>query len=352
MPTQRPPQKPIPYKPRVGLERPIRAEDAPADSDPLGLDNQPARPRHAMEEVDVPDPPAGAGSQVSGVRSETPAPGPRPPAPDTQEDVAFTRGPARRPAPTDPLLQWATGLPTTRKAIYAGWLIQSYQSEALDEALLAAGFDCVSIRHGAGNVVEHWALPSASLFVICEGVQSIGEMKQTAERYGIAFGWRGAGGQGSGVGSRPQSVLRCRVLIRELLQAGYTEPLLLSLKSTLTGDFLAALMRQYDVLDALANFRAEAKKPPMPLPFYACSIPLGPGEAVARGSVQTKEITPMAALVPTPITREYVLAHWIKREWVPIIEGLLDQTVAWSTTTSQLIAAGEANGSPEGTDLL
>lgn len=80
-------------------------------------------------------------------------------------------------------------------------------------------------------------------------------------------------------------------------------------------------------------------------PFYACSIPLGPGQEVARGSGgQTREITPPVATIPTPITKEYVRAHWIKRNWVVLIEGLLDDTIRWSVATSKLIGAGEEQG--------
>jgi hypothetical protein len=253
------------------------------------------------------------------------------------EDTTFTRGPARRP-PTrvgDPLLQWSTGLQTTERRIYAGWLAEAGRLDELDAAMEQAGFSQVTIRHGSGNIVTHWAIEAANLFVIAEGVQSIAEMKHTTDRYGIAFGWRTL------EGGRVQSVLRFRAFLHELLEVGFTQPLLVTVKGTLTGDLIAALMRQYDVLDAVEAFRAKEKKPALNPPFYACSIPLGPGQEVARGTVQTKEITPIVARIPDLITREYILAHWIRRDWVPLIEGLLDQTIAWSVTTSALIAAGE-----------
>src|SRR5919107_1646083 len=99
------------------------------------------------------------------------------------EDVAFTRGPARRPIArvADPLLQWSTGLTTTKRMIYAGWMIETGRSEALDAAMTAAGYETVTIKHGSGNLVTHWAVETANLFVIADGVQSIGEMKSTPE---------------------------------------------------------------------------------------------------------------------------------------------------------------------------
>jgi len=253
------------------------------------------------------------------------------------DDTQFSRGPARRPAPlvSDPLLQWSTGLPTREKTIYTGWLCEAGKHEALDDAMARARYEPIVIKHGSGNMVTHWAVETASVFVVAEGVQSIGEMKHTSERYGVAFGWRTL------EGGRQQSVLRARVFLQELLQVGFAEPLLVTVKSTLTGDLLAALTRQYDVLDAVDVFRAADGKPALGPPFYAASIPLGPGAEVARGSVQTKEITPMVAAIPTPVTKEHIRAHWIKREWVPLIEGMLDETITWSTQASLAIALGE-----------
>jgi hypothetical protein len=259
------------------------------------------------------------------------------------EPPAFTRGPARRPAPpvADPLLQWATGLQTKERRIYAGWLIEAGKYDALDGALEQAGFPFVTIKHGNGNLVTHWAIETANVFVITDGVQSIGEMKGTSERYGIAFGWRAR------QDGRPQSHLRARVFLQELLAISFPDPLLLTLKGTVTGDLLAALTCQYAVLDAVDAFRKEAGKPPYNPPFYACSIPLGPGQEVMRGNGDaSKEITPMVARMPEPITKAYILDHWAKRPWVEAIESLVDATLAWSVATSKLIASGE-EGQPE-----
>ena len=254
------------------------------------------------------------------------------------DDVTFTRGPARRPMPrvADPLLQWATGLQTKERRIYAGWLAEAGKLDALDEAMQQAGFSQVTIKHGSGNMVTHWAVETANLFVVAEGVQSIGEMKHTEERFGIAFGWRTL------EGGRQQSVLRFRAFLHELLDVGFYEPLLVTAKSTLTGDVIAALTRQYEVLDAVDVFRAQDKKPALSPPFYACSIPLGPGQEVARGSGgQTKEITPPIAAIPSPVTKDYIRSRWIKRDWSTLIEGMLDDTIRWSVTSSKLIGSGE-----------
>jgi hypothetical protein len=239
------------------------------------------------------------------------------------------------PAIEDPLLQWATGLTTKDRRIYAGWLVEAGKHDDLDTAMHAADFEFVTIKHGNGNLVTHWAVPTANLFVVAEGMQVIGAMRNTEERFGIAFGWRRT------EDGRAQSVLRARVFLRELLEVGYCEPLLLTLKSTVTGDFLNALQWQYTVLDALMEFRQAAGKTGV-LPFYACSIPIGAGEEVARGNGSaTREISPPVALVPNPVTKQYVKEHWIKAAWVGVIEDILDDTIRWSITTSALIGNGE-----------
>lgn len=253
------------------------------------------------------------------------------------DDVTFGRGAARRPQiqVADPLLQWASGLPTNDRRIYAGWLVECGKDEQLDTALSTADFVPIAIRHGSGNIVTHWAIDVANVFLVADGVQTIAEMKGTSDRYGIAFGWRRL------PDGRMQSQLRARVFLRELLATGYMEPLLLTVKGTSTGDLLTALMRQYEVLDENARLREAAGKEPWQLPLYAFSIPLGPGQEVTRGSGQaTKEITPIVTTCPDPITKEHLVAHWIKRAWVEPIEQLVEPTIAWSVAESAAIAEG------------
>jgi len=260
------------------------------------------------------------------------------------EPPTFTRGPARRPIEVnDAVLQWATGLPTTNRSIYVGWMLECCKDPDLDDAMARAGFTDITIRHGSGKLVTHWAIETANVFVIADGVQSPIEMRSTPERFGIAYGWRTL------EGGRAQSVLKLRGCLAELLAIGYDLPLTISVKSTLTDDMLGALNRQYDVLDAIDAFRRADGKPPLGPPFYACSIPLCAGDEVTRGSgSQTKQITPMRTAIPEEITREYILAHWCKRAWAAVIEAAMDATIAWSIATSQQIAAGEEAAAEQG----
>jgi hypothetical protein len=163
-----------------------------------------------------------------------------------EDEVTFSRGPARRPIPrvSDPLLQWATGLQTKQRAIYAGWLCEAGKNEDLDAAMGRAKVEQVQIKHGTGSIVTHWQLMEITAIFIAEGVQSMGEMKNTEDRWGLAFGWRTL------EGGRQQSALRGRLLLPRLLEVGYAEPFLWSMKGTITGDMIDALTRQYEVLDA------------------------------------------------------------------------------------------------------
>lgn len=262
----------------------------------------------------------------------------RPSAAATEaESSGFTRGPARRPVPrvADSVMQWATGLQTTDRRMYVGWLIEVAINSDLDDAMAEIGHQVVTIKHGNGNTVSHWAVETADLYVIADGVQTIGEMQRTNERHGIAFGWRTL------LNGRQQSQLRFRALLSELTEVGYLHPLTVTAKSTLTGDVITALLRQYDVLDAVDAIRATKSKPPMNPPFYACALPIGPGVEVVRGQAgNSKEITPVMAKVPEAITEAYIINHWIKKPLIAVIESLMDETIAWSVATSQQIAAG------------
>ena len=158
------------------------------------------------------------------------------------EEFGFTRGPARRPKATvsDPLLQWAGGLETKTRALYVGWFTEVNVNAELDEACQRTGFHNVQIKHqrtGApAEIKTHWAIPVANIFVICDGVQTILEMAETKERNGIAFWWKQNG-------DRPESHLRARVYLRELLEVGFDRPFTLTAKSNLTGDIITAMLR-------------------------------------------------------------------------------------------------------------
>lgn len=243
-------------------------------------------------------------------------------------EYQFARGAAKRPtAPTDKLvrLQWASGLPTTDRRLYAGWLIQVGQDDTLDVLLESAEHEAVTIKHGSGNQVQHWAFDTLSLFVVCDGVQSLADIRGTSERYGIALGW----GEKDG---RRESRLELQAFAQELLDIGYDEPILFSCRSTMTGDVVAALGEHFRVLDRATRA----------VPFYAFSVPITLGAAVMRGkSGAQKEICPPVAIIPEVITREYMADHYVSRDLAPRIEKMLDSVVPWSVQRSVAFGLAE-----------
>lgn len=221
------------------------------------------------------------------------------------------------------LLQWAIGLPTKDRSLYAGWFVQRGKDEQLDTCAAAAGLPTVTIKHSEAGLVEHWRLDTADLFIIAEGLQSTAEMGVTSERYGVAYWWETTE-QG-----REISQLRARVLVKQLVDAGYTQPLTLTVKSTLTGDVLNAFERVYDMLDWVKRTNGRD------LPFYAFALSVSPGGEVQRGKAGAqKEIVPPVAQMPTEITRDWLLGRYVGSTLARTCADLLPATVAWSQRTS------------------
>src|SRR5947209_18439482 len=95
----------------------------------------------------------------------------------------------RRPLGSGPLLQWFNGLPAG-KALAVGWHIQASRcSDALGEALHAARYERLTVLHRmTGELVEYWHIEPCSLIGLCNGFSDPWEMRQSAERDGIAYG--------------------------------------------------------------------------------------------------------------------------------------------------------------------
>lgn len=257
-------------------------------------------------------------------------------------DLTFQDEPAARPVASGPLLQWATGLQTTDRRVYVGWFVETARDEALDAAMQQAGYPTVTIRHASGHAVTHWALETATVFVLARGVPTFAQMRDdpTTHAWGIAYGWTQT------QDGRPQSHLRVQVLLRALLAHGYAEPLVIAFKSTQTADMHRALSAHYDVLDAARTARGRD------YPFYAFSIPIGPSaQPVIRGAAgNSKEITVPVALIPRPITEAYLREHWIARQsTIDRCADLLRAACQWSVRECARIDSGEMAEIEQGT---
>lgn len=252
-------------------------------------------------------------------------------------DVVFSRQTCRRPQPTsnDPILIWASGLPTTDRQIHAGWISEVGKHEEFDRACYEIGLQTVKIKHGGGAVVEHWKIDYPNFFVLCDGIQTLYEAtNKPDERYGIALDWDE---------QRGRSVLKMKVFLRGLCELGAFIPLIISVKSRFTADILSALEAHLDVIDVMADL-ARQKGKDTSFPFYACDISLfPPADPVMRGQAgKQKEVYPIVTDIPEKdkIDRQFALDRYIQPEWVAEIENRLDDVIAWSKIVSAAIRLG------------
>jgi cell division septation protein DedD len=210
-----------------------------------------------------------------------------------------------------PTMQWATGLAATNRQIITGWLIPTAQDDDLDTTLLGIDTPRVTIKHGSGKTVTHWHLDRAELLLVATDVNGPN---------GVWFAWQQKND------GRGQSKLKARVYVRALVEAGYRHSLLISLKSTLTGDMRKAFNRLYDMSKATQKS----------IPIYAWWLPTMAGADVERGKGQTKIIAPVVADVPDTPSRDWLVNQYAARDkqLLAQVEGELPSVMAWSAETA------------------
>jgi hypothetical protein len=85
-------------------------------------------------------------------------------------------------------------------------------------------------------------------------------------------------------------------------------------------------------------------KTPAKLPFYAISMEVKAGDKfVTRGKEpgKQKKVLPMVLNAPANPTAEenlqqsaqYIKSHWLKKDWIALVENLVEETVRWSQQT-------------------
>ena len=286
---------------------------------------------------------------------------------------------ARRPEPEQSrhLLAWRTGLSPSRRITgeaipnYAGWCIEvpdpdeegelSSDDQALldameylygvtDENGIAMAVPIV-IQHRGDEAssfkpryVQYCALSYASLYVVCEDIPSNSQMKASVEnRWGVAYAWPKGG----------KSTLQFSVFVKELVEAGYSLPLLCSFRGGITENVLAMLRTQHKVLKVVDKLRAE-KNPNAPLlPFYAYDLPTVVSYQTKNlgSGAESQEVYYPTARVPMVIDLPYLAQHATPAETATIIEedDRVSQAVAWSITASKamLEKAEEAQSGKE-----
>ena len=247
---------------------------------------------------------------------------------------SFRGRPAQRPVATirtEPVLQWASQLMTKEKKIHSGWLTEVGRDDALDVAMAECGIKEITIKHGNGKFVTHWDIGAAVILPVIEQVDTLQTIKNGPERSGMALGWRLT------EDGKNQSFLKMFVFLVPLLEIGYDLPLILTAKSTLTGDICHALWRHYDLIDFAEDARVKAGKPRAGYPYYAFALSLGPGQDVMRGSGVQKDFTPVINNMPDPPTKEWAKAFYVGNipHYMELVEGKLPEAVEWSVSASR-----------------
>lgn len=279
-------------------------------------------------------------------------------------DFATTGAFAPEPETSQHFLSWFKGLNATKSATgkalpnYRGWAIQwpepggegedlSMDDESLrvaleslcdpDEHGVARGAEII-VQHrgdegsnGKPRIVRYCALARASLFVICRGIPSNGQMRSVETRWGVAAGWQDG-----------KSVVQFQCFVKELMDEGYFLPFFCSFKGTITDFVLNALRVQYKVLK-LANELRSRYKPDLPaLPYYAYDLPLTVSDAPRSvGKVQAQSIYVPVPVIPQSIDVAYLREHYASIGELEVIEDddRVGHAVAWSVETSKGFSA-------------
>ncbi len=250
-----------------------------------------------------------------------------------------------RPRPENVTLSWANGLQAKRSLVkngvqttdeftFAGLFCDPHEDPLLDAAMEMVKTPKIKILHREGWA-EHWAMPKCALHLLAEGYHGKGAMRDTQDRLGLAYGWRYSAEK-----KHDESYFRLWVLPQQLLGL-YDKPLKLCLNSTATGDGLALLDRQMDVL-TYAHEYLTACEMDTELPLWTYALPVGaPPDRVSRGQgVKSKEIYPIIAL-PARLDAGYLQRYEVKSEEVSdLLAKLSMQSVMWSTDLVKRLASG------------
>jgi hypothetical protein len=219
-----------------------------------------------------------------------------------------------------PILQWASGhtqarsTPSARFAPFVGFHSEQGKpapgrgpgDSELDAACAAAGVESIEIRHprpGGFEVKPHWSFGEAIRFhPVTAGppATTISGCLRLADQTAAA-----------GIGLLWQPGEKSRLAVRGLLLVdGVPFLVQLSVRSTMTGFLLAALLDHYRVCDTADSIIDRGKHPEM-VALHELALPLvaGPEQAAGKGET-TAQITPLISGHPAELDRAYVSSCW------------------------------------------
>lgn len=236
-----------------------------------------------------------------------------------------------------PILQYANGLTKAKLPGLArfqgltGFHAERGQDEAFDSACQAANIAPIAIRHMAGNETQHWYFgESLRFYPVTAGppattVSACLKTPATADA-GIGLAWPAGG--------------RSRLAVRGLVLIGSTPILLqLSVRSTMTGHLLAALLDHFRVC-VLADALVDRAKHPDPVAFHELALPLVAGAEVSAGKGETAQIAPLQSDHPSDVQKAYIISCWRKDAIQAAALAAWPGIVAWSAG----YGIGETNG--------
>jgi len=234
----------------------------------------------------------------------------------------------------------------------AGLLPDDYElidaMESLCEQGKAAPCIVVHPDKGGPRRVSSWALPVASLFVICQGIPSKSEMSRDPQsRWGVAYGWNPA---------TNRSELSFQCFMKELWEAGYAGVFMAKFSGMVTDRMLTTLKAQEYVLDFADRLRAKAGED-RPVAYYAYALPIACSQRTltAGREGQSTEVYYPVPLIPRLSQRDaepglaYLENVAITEEQAALLEAdnRVERTVQWSVEKSRRIAGGVSDEAAE-----
>lgn len=264
---------------------------------------------------------------------------------ETLPDTAPIRRNVPQTVQDCPILQYANGLTKAklpgmgRHQGLTGFHAEQGKDAELDSACEAANIAPIAIRHMAGNESQHWYFgESLRFYPVTAGppattISACLKTPATADA-GIGLAW--ATGE------------RSRMAVRGLVLIGVTPVLLqLSVRSTMTGHLLAALLDHFRVC-ALADALVDRAKHPEMVAFHELALPLVAGAEVSAGKGETAQIAPLQSDHPSDVQKAYITSCWRKNAIHEAALAAWPGIVAWAVG----YAPGETNGDSHLGDAL
>jgi hypothetical protein len=195
-----------------------------------------------------------------------------------------------------------------------------------DEACQAAKLSRIEIRHTGGGTSINWSFgETMRVYPLTTGskIKSVFELKTPGRA--LANAQAGVGARWTtDFDGKPASQAATRCLVPELLDVGFTGVAQLQLKSTMSDHLLKALTDHLRIGHAAVAELGQA------VTLAELALPLGPGPDVTVGKGdQQATLTPLAAMHPEAVTREYLESIY-RPDNRALFEELWPAVLAWA----------------------